>query len=227
MNCKAILTDIEGTTSSLSFVKDVLFPYARARIAQFVQEQQNDEAVHALLQEVQAISGQGWDVAALGATLEKWIDEDQKITPLKTLQGLIWQQGYQLGDFHGHIYADAVEALKQWHEAGLSLNVYSSGSVQAQKLLFAYTEYGDLTDLFSNYFDTHVGGKREVGSYRSIAHELNLDAADILFLSDIPEELAAAQKAGMQVLMLTRHGEAEPHADFPHVSSFAEIEKGA
>jgi enolase-phosphatase E1 len=149
---KAIITDIEGTTSSLSFVKDVLFPYARAKLPAFVEAHQQDAQLQILLDDAAKIMGGEPDVEMLIAQFLNWIDEDKKITPLKSLQGLIWEAGYQQGDFKGHVYGDAVEALRAWKAQGLALYVYSSGSVQAQKLLFAHTEYGDLTPLFSGYF---------------------------------------------------------------------------
>ena len=201
---KAIVTDIEGTTSSLSFVKDVLFPYARAHLAEFVRQHQQDETVKNLLADVNAIVGADLSIEASIKQLIAWIDADQKLTPLKSLQGLIWDAGYRQGDFKGHVYADAVRALQQWHQQGLALYVYSSGSVQAQQLLFGYSEAGDLTPLFTGYFDTHVGAKREADSYQRIAEQIGLDAENILFLSDIVEELDAARQAGFATRWLLR-----------------------
>ena len=201
---KAIVTDIEGTTSSLSFVKDVLFPYARAHLAEFVRQHQQEEAVKKLLDDVKVIAGVDLDIEQSIAQLIAWIDADQKMTPLKSLQGLIWDAGYRQGDFKGHVYADAVHGLQQWHQQGLALYVYSSGSVQAQKLLFGFSDAGDLTPLFSGYFDTHIGGKRETASYQRIAEQIALDAKDILFLSDIVEELDAARQAGFDTRWLLR-----------------------
>jgi enolase-phosphatase E1 len=201
---RAIVTDIEGTTSSLSFVKDVLFPYARERVGDFVRARRGDPAVQAQLAEVRRLAGGHLDEAAVIAQLERWIDEDKKITPLKTLQGMIWEDGYRRGDFTGHIYDDAVRALRAWHDRGVRLYVYSSGSVLAQKLLFAHTAYGDLTPLFAGYFDTILGGKREPDSYRRIAQHIELPPGDILFLSDVWEELDAAQAAGMQTTWVLR-----------------------
>lgn len=201
---QAIVTDIEGTTSSLSFVKDVLFPYARAHLADFVRQHQQDETVKSLLDDVKAMVSTDLDLEQMIAQLIAWIDADQKITPLKSLQGLIWDAGYRHGDFKGHIYADAAQCLQQWHQQGLKLYVYSSGSVQAQNLLFAFSEAGDLTPLFSGYFDTHIGGKREAASYQRIAEQIALDAKNILFLSDIVEELDAARQAGLDTRWLLR-----------------------
>lgn len=200
---KAIITDIEGTTSSLSFVKDVLFPYAREHMTNFVRTHAHDHDVRRLLDEVATITHVSTDNEVIEQLL-RWMNEDKKITPLKILQGLIWEQGYKRGDFTGHVYADAVRNLKTWHAQGKRLYVFSSGSVHAQKLLFAHTEYGDLTPLFSGYFDTTVGSKKEAISYQKIAQIIELPPQRILFLSDIKEELDAAQLSGMQTVWLLR-----------------------
>lgn len=220
---KAILTDIEGTTSSLSFVKDVLFPYARERLAEFVRTHATEPAVRRELQEVEKISGKNLNDAEIIAQLIRWIDEDKKITPLKSLQGMIWEDGYKKGAFKGHMYEDAVRHLKQWQQAGLRLYVFSSGSVQAQKLLFAHTAYGDLTPLFSGYFDTTTGNKREAESYRRIAAAIGSPPGEILFLSDIKEELDAARAAGMPVTWLVRDGALDATAPHRQVQNFDEI----
>jgi enolase-phosphatase E1 len=156
------------------------------------------------------------------ACLIAWIDQDKKATPLKTLQGLVWEQGYRNGDFRGHVYPDAAECLRQWHAAGIRLFVYSSGSVQAQKLLFAHTEYGDLTPLFSGYFDTTTGHKREIESYRRIANLIELPPSRILFLSDIREELEAAETAGMEVMLVDREN-VTGYSAFPRAPDFNQI----
>ena len=220
---KAILTDIEGTTSSLSFVKDVLFPYARERMAEFVRQHAQEAAVKKELEEVRRLSGKNLSEPEVIEQLIRWIDEDKKITPLKSLQGMIWEDGYKKNDFKGHMYEDAVRHLKQWKQAGIRLYVFSSGSVQAQKLLFAHTEYGDLTPLFSGYFDTTIGNKREADSYRKIAEAIGAPPGDILFLSDIREELDAARAAGMQVTWLVRDGVPDPGATHRQVRNFDEI----
>ncbi|TPQ24299.1 acireductone synthase [Methylomonas koyamae] len=220
---EAIVTDIEGTTSSLSFVKDVLFPYARQHLPAFVAEHCADPEVKALLDDANRLAGGQLEQAALIEQFIAWIDADQKITPLKSLQGLIWLDGYQNGDFTGHVYPDAVRNLGAWQERGLKLYVYSSGSVQAQKLLFGYSDFGDLTPLFSGYFDTRIGGKREAESYRKIADELGLPAAQILFLSDIKEELDAARIAGFATRWLVRDQTADAGADHPQAADFDAI----
>ena len=220
---KTIVTDIEGTTSSLSFVKDVLFPYARERMSDFVRGHADEAAVAHWLDEVRQIAGTNLSNDEVIARLIRWIDEDKKITPLKALQGMIWEDGYKKGAFKGHMYEDAVRHLQKWKQAGIRLYVFSSGSVQAQKLLFAHTGYGDLTPLFSGYFDTNIGNKREGDSYRKIAAAIGRAPDDILFLSDIREELDAAQAAGMQTIWLVRDGTIDPKAAHRQARNFDEI----
>jgi enolase-phosphatase E1 len=221
---RAVLTDIEGTTSSLSFVKDVLFPYARRHIAGFVRDHAFDARVRAHLDDARALAGlTAADDDRIVAELVAWIDEDRKATPLKALQGLIWEHGYRAGDFTGHVYADAVEVLRRWHQQGIALYVYSSGSVHAQQLLFAHTGHGDLTPLFSGWFDTRIGAKLETESYRRIAAEIGVPAAEILFLSDITGELDAARAAGMRTCQLVRDGAIDPAAPHRQAANFHEV----
>jgi len=220
---KTIVTDIEGTTSSLSFVKDVLFPYSRARMAEFVRAHALEPAVRHELDEVRRLSGKNLTEAEVIEQLLRWIAEDKKITPLKSLQGMIWEDGYKKGDFKGHMYEDAVRHLQKWKQAGIRLYVFYSGSVQAQKLMFAKTKNGDLTPLFSGYFDTNIGNKREADSYRKIAAAIGSAPDDILFLSDIREELDAAQAAGMQTICLVRDEAIDPKAACRQARNFDEI----
>jgi enolase-phosphatase E1 len=220
---RAIVTDIEGTTSSLSFVKDVLFPYARARIAAFVRTHAAEPAVRVQLAAVSAAVGQELSDDQAVAQLIRWIDEDQKITPLKALQGMIWEAGYRNGDFQGHVYQDAVQQLRAWKDQGIALYVFSSGSVRAQKLLFGHSSSGDLTPLFSGYFDTTIGSKREVTAYRHIAETAGIPPTDILFLSDIVEELDAACAAGLRTCWLLRDGALPANPSHPVARDFAEI----
>lgn len=223
MAIKAILTDIEGTTSAVSFVFEVLFPYAAKHLPAFVREHAEEPAVALQLQAVREASGEGQaDVPRVIEILLEWIAEDRKATPLKALQGMIWAQGYRAGQLKGHVYPDAVEALKRWKEAGYGLYVYSSGSIQAQQLIFGCSEAGDLTPLFSGYFDTTTGPKREAASYARIADAIGCQPGEVLFLSDIVEELDAAQQAGMQTLGLAREGGDLP--GHPTVASFAVID---
>jgi len=223
MPIKAILTDIEGTTSAVSFVFDVLFPFAAKHLPDFVRDHAEDPEVAKQLGAVRLDSGEPEaDVERVIEILQQWIAEDRKATPLKALQGMIWKQGYEAGELKGHVYPDAVEALKAWHEKGYDLYVYSSGSIQAQQLIFVCSEAGDLTPLFSGYFDTTSGPKREAQSYRHITEAIGCPAGKILFLSDIVEELDAAQQAGMQTCGLAREG-GKKFGDHLTFSSFSEI----
>ena len=201
---RAILTDIEGTTSSLSFVKDVLFPYARARLRDFVKTRADDPTVKQILADARRESSAALSDAELVEVMLRWIDEDRKLTPLKALQGLIWEAGYRSGELVGHIYDDAYDTLQRWHGHGIRLYVFSSGSVKAQKLLFGHTEKGDLQPLFEGYFDTTVGAKRDPAAYQRIADTIGIAPSEILFLSDVTEELDAAQTAGMKTCWLVR-----------------------
>jgi enolase-phosphatase E1 len=203
MPIRAVLTDIEGTTSSISFVTETLFPYARARMADYV-------AAHP--ETVADVPGN--DPVA---TLLAWMDADAKVTPLKALQGLIWAEGYADGTLRGHVYADAVAGLRRWHAAGLSLYVFSSGSVAAQKLIFAHSVSGDLTPLFSGYFDTTTGSKREANAYIKIAQSIDIPPQNILFLSDTREETDAARAAGMHVRLIDRESRAGDISNFDEV----------
>lgn len=213
---RAIVTDIEGTTSSLSFVKDVLFPYALNALPGFVAARGSEPEIKKLLDSVDK------DTAKALATLERWIAEDKKETALKALQGHIWQKGYETGELVADVYSDAQAALKHWKAEGLKLYVYSSGSIAAQKLLFAHTAEGDLTPLFSGYFDTTTGPKREAASYTQIAREIGYKPEEILFLSDVVAELDAAKAAGFKTVWVNRYRmpEKPPHAEVRH---FGEI----
>lgn len=204
---QAILTDIEGTTTSISFVKDVLFPYARLHLPDFVRLHAGDPEVRAQLDATRTLMEQpAASDSAVASQLQHWIDEDRKLTPLKALQGLMWEAGYRRGDFRGHIFPDAAEQLAHWNRQGLRLYVFSSGSVQAQRLLFGFSDFGDLTPLFSGYFDTLIGPKGEPSSYQQIAREIRLAPTEILFLSDVGTELDAAAASGMPTCQLVRPG---------------------
>jgi enolase-phosphatase E1 len=224
-----ILTDIEGTTSSISFVKDVLFPYARRELPRFVREHGHDPEVRRWLDLVAAENGGICSDDVITETLQGWIDQDRKHTALKALQGMLWREGYERGDYRGHIYGDAAQALRDWHEAGHRLAVFSSGSVGAQKLLFAHSEAGDLTPLFSAFFDTEMGHKRDADSYRLIADALDRRPEDVVFLSDVVEELDAARDAGMRTVLLDRREDYPQQRDeracnaHPRVESFDRV----
>lgn len=222
---KYILTDIEGTTTSVKFVYDVLFPYFREHIGELKNMTSNEEVQKAFRQTVElAASLENKKLSSVDDiinTLFRWSEEDRKITPLKTVQGILWDKGYKDGVIKGHVYEDVEPALKFWKEKGIGLGVFSSGSIAAQKLIFGYSEAGDLTVYFSNYFDTTTGGKREIETYPKIANELGFPSENILFLSDIVEELVAADNCGMQTVQLVRPG-TEPNWKLT-VKDFSEI----
>lgn len=209
-NVKYILTDIEGTTTSVKFVYDVLFPYFRSHIGELKGRMTQEDVQKAFRQTVElAVSLENKKLSSVDDiinTLYRWSEEDRKITPLKTLQGILWKNGYESGEIKGHVYEDVAPALKDWHEQGIELGVFSSGSIAAQKLIFGFSEAGDLTRFFSHYFDTTTGGKREMETYPKIASAVNLNPSEILFLSDIVEELQAADAAGFQTVQLVRPG---------------------
>ena len=202
---RAIVTDIEGTTSSIAFVKDVLFPYAREHLPQFIEAHRGTPEVTHWLDA--AAREAGIEDAASPRVVDallRWIEEDRKATPLKALQGMVWKAGYEAGDYRAHVYPDVPGRLHTWKAHGMKLYVYSSGSVVAQKLFFGHTEAGDLAPLFDGWFDTEVGGKRERGSYLRIAGAIALPPTSIVFLSDIQAELDAAHGAGLQVVHVCR-----------------------
>ena len=205
MTVKAILTDIEGTSSSIAFVFEVLFPYAKKHLPDYVRSCATQDPQSLLLQAVRDEAQEPEaDAERVIAILAQWMEQDVKATSLKALQGLVWQKGYSSGEIQGHVYPDAVAALQDWQQQGDQLYVYSSGSVQAQKLIFGYSVAGDLTPLFSGYFDTTSGHKRETASYMRIAQAIGLPAEHILFVSDVVEELDAAQASGMRTCGLAR-----------------------
>lgn len=202
---RAVLTDIEGTTSSITFVKDVLFPYSREHLPDFVASHGTDPEVQRWL--AAAAREAGLDDRHPQRVVEallRWIDEDRKAAPLKALQGMVWKSGYEAGDYRAHVYPEVPAQLRAWKARGMRLYVYSSGSVQAQKLFFRFTQAGDLSDLFDGWFDTAIGGKRERGSYLRIAEGIALPPTGILFLSDVAEELDAARDTGMQTIQVCR-----------------------
>ena len=217
----AIVTDIEGTTTSISFVHDTLFPYAKAHVEEYILVHKNEPAVEKVLLEVQETANvYSEDIVRV---LLEWMDQDKKITPLKTLQGMMWEEGFVQGAFQGHVYEDAHQQLLRWKERGIDLYVYSSGSVHAQKLLFGHSTYGDMTPLFSNYFDTRIGGKKESASYQAIAEQIGIAPQKILFLSDSLEELDAAKATGMQTLFVKRDRLCAKGCKHPIVTNFYEI----
>ena len=194
---QAVLLDIEGTIGDIAFVREVLFPYARARIADVLKARWGEPEIAA--------------TAAGLATPEEaarqfliWMDEDKKIAPLKTLQGIIWREGYASGALKAHLYPDAVEAMRAWHARGVKLFIYSSGSVEAQKLYFAHSVSGDLTPAIGGYFDTTTGPKGEAASYLKIATAIGFAPEAITFFSDAAAETDAARAAGLNACRVDR-----------------------
>ncbi|PYP85646.1 MAG: acireductone synthase [Blastocatellia bacterium AA13] len=214
---RAILLDIEGTTTPVEFVYDVLFPFASAQAEQFLRERWDDQSVQSdiagLRAEREGDADKGLDPPeirgdpqSLGAYVRWLISLDRKATPLKSLQGKIWRAGYESGQLHGRIYDDVPRALERWRKQGRKAGIFSSGSVLAQRLLFSHTTAGDLTPLLSYYFDTNVGPKVNADSYKGIAAEIDDSPSDILFVSDVVAELDAAQQAGLNTLLCVRPG---------------------
>ena len=234
----AVLLDIEGTTTPMAFVHDVLFPFARTHLADWLEARSSsaefNEVFEQLAREHAADRGRGanvpaWDTSTLSATRASiaryavaLMDEDRKSPGLKLLQGLIWESGYQAGELRGQVFADVPPALHRWRAAGLRLAIYSSGSELAQRRLFESTLDGDLTSLFDGFFDTGVGGKKESASYLRIVERLRVSVERTMFISDVTAELDAAKSAGLQVILSLRDGNAlQPSAEkYERVLSF-------
>jgi enolase-phosphatase E1 len=215
-----VLTDIEGTTAPIDFVHEVLFPFARERLAGLIAARAEAPEVAAALAEVGRLAP-GRPVLPV---LFEWMDADAKIGPLKQLQGIIWREGYRAGVLRGAIYPDVAPALRAWAGAGVRLAVYSSGSEEAQRLIFGHSEAGDLSGLFSAYFDTRVGAKRERQSYGAIARALSAAPGRILFLSDVGAELDAAAAAGLLTCQLVRPRDGtKPAAGHRQAADFAAV----
>ncbi|MBP0496203.1 acireductone synthase [Roseomonas indoligenes] len=200
MPVRAVVCDIEGTTSAIAFVKETLFPFAEQALDGFLAEHGGEPEVVAILDETCALAP-GQEPAE---ALRGWMARDEKVTPLKALQGMIWRQGFESGALRGHLWPDVAGCLRAWAAAGIALRIYSSGSVEAQRLLFGHSEAGDLTPLLSGFDDTRTGPKREAASYAAIAQAAGLPSAEMLFLSDVVEELDAAAAAGMKACQLVR-----------------------
>ncbi|MDG6107073.1 acireductone synthase [Dactylosporangium aurantiacum] len=216
---RAVVLDVEGTTSSSDHVHRVLFGHARRRLPQWLAAHHTDPEVAEALA---TLPVPGTDLAGRVALLRTWMDEDRKETALKTVQGLIWQEGFAAGELTSHVYPDVPPALRAWHADGLTLCVFSSGSVAAQRAWFRHTPHGDLRPYLSHHFDTaNAGGKSTVDAYRTIAAALGVPGDGILFLSDSGAELRAARDAGWHAVAVCRDGRAAPP---PAIRSFAELE---
>lgn len=230
---KAILLDIEGTTTPIDFVHKTLFPFAKARIAGFVQENLAElkfeigQLVAEHADDTEYASELRTDSPNSVADYLKFlIDQDRKSTPLKNIQGMIWELGYESGGLVSETFADVPAAFKRWKDGGKSIAIYSSGSALAQRLIFKYSDQGDLTPFIDKYFDTNTGPKREADSYRKIAEEMGLEANEVVFVSDILAELDAAQTAGMQTVLSIRDGNAGIAEDHSHraIQSFDDLD---
>ena len=220
---KGFLLDIEGTTTPLSFVHDTLFPYAKARIPGFILDNLSGLKfeLEQLAAEHAADAGYKAEFRPDSANsvsdyLKYLIDEDRKSTPLKAIQGMIWQTGFESGEIVSPVFEDVPAAFRRWKAADRLIAIFSSGSIMAQQLLFRYTEDGDLTQFISNYFDTNTGPKQEQKSYAAIAEEMKLQPAEVHFISDIVQELDAARAAGMQTSLAVRPGNKQVEDDGAH-----------
>jgi enolase-phosphatase E1 len=220
-----VLLDIEGTTTPIAFVHDVLFPYARARVASFLESHASDDDVRKILEDLRTeqrsadVNNDELREATVVGYVHALMDRDRKSGPLKALQGRIWEQGYRDGTLKGDVYPDVPAAFARWTAEGVRIGIFSSGSVLAQQLLFANSTAGDLSRFLSGHFDTGVGAKGEVGSYRRIVETLGVAAARILFVSDVVKELDAAREAGLRTLLCVR-----PPASAPASSTYDLVE---
>jgi len=221
---RAVVLDLEGTITPITFVKDVLFPYARERLPAFVRSHLQEPRVQQLLADVRERTMRTQqDVDAAICQLLAWSDADEKIPPLKSLQGMIWADGFARGTFCSPLYPDVAPALHAWRDRGIDLYVYSSGSVEAQKLLLRHTNAGNLGYLFRDHFDATIGSKVNAGSYRAIRELMGFESSEILFLSDNPSEIRAAREAGWRAVLIERDGPVEEREP-PAAASFAGVE---
>jgi enolase-phosphatase E1 len=222
---KLFLFDIEGTTTDINFVHKVLFPYSFEKMEEYVTAHKNSETVASAIAKVhETVRTEEGKEVTLPQVIEKlkaWITSDRKHPALKEIQGLIWDSGYSKGEFKGHLYPDVLPFFKRLITEKYLIGIYSSGSVHAQKLIFGFSVFGDLTPYISYFFDTQVGMKREKKSYLNISQATQISPADIHFFSDIPEELKAAQEAGMKVTHLVREGTQK--SEFLGITSFDEF----
>ena len=228
---RGILLDIEGTTSSVNFVYDVMFPFVRRELDRYLEARWAEPALAAACQQIARDAAQdarAGDRDWIRCEVVRLMDGDVKATGLKQLQGLIWEEGFASGELKAHVYDDVPPALRDWHARGISIRIYSSGSIQAQKLFFGHTIAGNLLPFLSGHYDTTTGPKKEAASYRTIAADFGLAPSEILFLSDVVAELDAARTSGMQTALLLRPENAPIPKRQAHlcISSFKEIEVG-
>ena len=222
---KAILVDIEGTISPISFVKEVMFPYSKERLESYLKENFDREEIKSIIKEIENIEGRKLELDEVINILKKWIDEDKKITPLKELQGFIWEYGFKSGELKAPLFEDAYNKLKEWKGKGYKIYIYSSGSVKAQKLFFSHSEYGNILNLFDGHFDTKIGNKKDKNSYIKIANEIGVKPDEILFLSDSLEEVKSAKEAGLNVIKVSREGETDwiDNLDIEQIKDFSDL----
>lgn len=237
LSSRIVLLDIEGTTSSVSYVFDVLYPYARKKLPEFLKSNWSAPkviaAIEQLEKDLEALEIEPWKqdskfeakIEEVVVQANKLMDKDVKATGLKELQGLIWAEGYDAKELKSHVYPDVLPNLKKWKDTGLDIRIFSSGSINAQKVFFKNTEYGDILNNFSMHYDTTSGPKREYTSYQNIVSDCNVKAAEITFLSDIVEELDAAQEAELNTVLVKRPGNHPLTKDSNHkeVNSFEEL----
>jgi enolase-phosphatase E1 len=226
MPIQAVLCDIEGTTSSLSFVHDVLFPLSYERMEDFIKQNWDTDLIRLEIQQLKLQTGK-IEPDEVITTLRTWITEDRKEGPLKSIQGKIWQGEFESGKIRGQVYPDVPPNFRKWQNSGIQICIFSSGSTEAQKLLFRYSEANDLSQFINFYFDTNTGPKNEPASYKKIASELSLPVENILFLSDIQSELDASRRAGMHTTQVLREGVIPNWSRHPEVNSFDEIDLSA
>ena len=236
---RGILLDIEGTTSAVSFVYDVMFPFVRRELGQYLCANWDSAALNEVRDLIAKDIGYESFVAWCGSVTEvdkqqqllraevlRLMEGDAKATGLKALQGLIWQAGFESGEMRAHIYDDVLPAIQAWNDAGCDVRIFSSGSIAAQKLFFGHTIAGNILHLFQGHYDTTTGPKKEAASYQAIATDFDLPPPQILFLSDVPDELEAARAAGLQTGLCKRPGNAKVGAEHghPEIRSFDQIE---
>lgn len=238
INARGILLDIEGTTSSISFVYDVMFPYVRENVESFLNSSWDESVVQdclpLLAKDLEKESAEAWlgrlsleqQRSAVTQGVIGLMDADVKATGLKQLQGLIWKDGFTSSQMVAHLYDEVADCIKDWKQSGVDVRIYSSGSVQAQLLFFGHTVAGDLLDQFSGHYDTKTGAKQEPESYQKIADEFDCAAGEILFVSDVVTELRAAKSAGLQTVLSLRPGNkpVEPGHGFDEINGFDEIQ---
>ena len=223
MGIRAIIVDTAGTTTDMDFIHNVLFPYSAKALPAFLTQNEHNLLVENCIADVRDIALEpDASLERVAELLQQWIAEDRKVTPLKTLQGLIWKQGYAKGEFKGHIYPDFIDAIHGYKQQNLRIYSFSSGSAEAQAMLFSHSDGGDLTPLFNGHFDTRTGSKLDRQAYANIINTISLSGKQILFVSDQIEELKAASIAGMRTVQMVRNSAIKTD-DFSIITNFDEL----